>query len=218
MAPRTDSYRHRRRRLRLLEALQRKGIQDKAVLDAMSRVPRHLFIREEQADEAYEDHALPFAEGQTISQPYTVACQTELLQVRPGMKVLEIGTGSGYQAAVLCELGAEVYSVERIRSLYERNCAFPLLQAFKNLHLYFSDGQKGIPDEAPFDRILLTAAAAEWPAALLGQLGAEGQMVFPFGAQGSSQVMMRVRHMPDGGFIEECFDHFHFVPLLPGTQ
>ncbi|MCS7297480.1 MAG: protein-L-isoaspartate(D-aspartate) O-methyltransferase [Bacteroidia bacterium] len=205
-----DTPRHQGLRRRLVQHLSAKGIQDKRVLKAMEAVPRHLFVEPTLREHAYEDRALPIAEGQTISQPYTVAYQTELLAIEPGQKVLEIGTGSGYQAAILCEMGAEVYSVELERNLYE--------QAKKRLEklgyavrLRWGDGQFGWPTYAPFDRILLTAGTEKIPPALFEQLAEGGLLVAPV-TKGFHEVMMRFRKSK-GAIIAEEKGYFRFVPL-----
>ncbi len=205
-----------KRRRQLLNSLRQKGIHDEAVLAAMNRAPRHLFLPPQMEDEAYQDKPLPIGEGQTISQPYTVAYQTTLLDVQPGMKVLEIGTGSGYQSAVLAEMDLTIYTIERQWILYERNSTFTYLKQYKNLHFCYGDGFDGWPDQAPFDRIMITAAPATVPYKLAGQLKENGYMVVPVG-ESENQFMLRVKKN-GAGFTEEVFHRFHFVPMLPGRQ
>ena len=200
------------RRKELVESLRKKGIQDEDVLSAINRVPRHLFIDTALENRAYEDNALPIGMGQTISQPYTVAAQTELLSVSKGIKVLEIGTGSGYQAAILCEMGAEVYSVERHRELYER-AKMLLNKLGYRVQLKLGDGSKGWGAYAPYDRIVVTAGAPVVPEELKEQLSVGGNLVIPVGAE-HSQTMTRITRVSEDEFEEEQFKHFKFVPLI----
>ena len=179
-SPVVDPKRLRRRMVR--EQLEARGINDAEVLAAMSAVPRHLFVQEALRAQAYEDTPLPIGYGQTISQPYVVALMSQMLEVRRGMRVLEIGTGSGYQAAVLAELGAEVYTVERIRPLYEQARARLDALRYDRVRLKLDDGTLGWPDEAPFDRIVVTAGGPRIPEPLLAQLADPGRMVIPVGA------------------------------------
>ncbi len=200
------------RRKELVESLREKGIQDEDVLSAINRVPRHLFIDTALENRAYEDNALPIGMGQTISQPYTVAAQTELLSVSKGVKVLEIGTGSGYQAAILCEMGAEVYSVERHRELYER-AKMLLNKLGYRVWLKLGDGSKGWGAYAPYDRIVVTAGAPVVPEELTEQLSVGGNLVIPVGSE-HSQTMTRITRVSEEEFEEEQFKHFKFVPLI----
>lgn len=208
-----DDYRHQGLRKRLVEQLKGKGIVDEAVLAAIAAVPRHLFIDDSAfLGQAYEDKAFPISCGQTISQPYTVAFQTQLLAVRPGDKVLEIGTGSGYQTAVLCRMGAKVFSIERHRPLH--------LATKERLHrlgyratLLFGDGYLGWPAHAPFDRILVTCGAPFVPEALPQQLGPGGHLVIPVGG-GSGQHMLRLTSTGTGHYKTEDHGAFNFVPML----
>ena len=213
--PNMDTLKLARRRQQLAADIAAKGITDEHVLEAISNMPRHLFMPEGMEDNAYVDRAFPIGEGQTISQPYTVAYQTQLLNVQPHDKIMEVGTGSAYQAAILAEMGAEVYTIERQKKLYDRNRHFQFLRSFPNLHFCYGDGFKGWPAEAPFDKILITAAPEELPLALTKQLRIGGLLVAPVGKQGS-QRMIRVTVEKNGQLYEEVFDHFSFVPMLEG--
>ncbi|HEY1114565.1 MAG TPA: protein-L-isoaspartate(D-aspartate) O-methyltransferase [Chitinophagaceae bacterium] len=210
------AYDQRQRRL-LVESLQEKGITDLRVLDALYAVPRQYFMNPELLDKAYEDKAFPIDEGQTISQPYTVAYQTQLLQVDPGSRILEIGTGSAYQAAVLAVMGAEVYSIERQKKLFDKNQQFEYIHTFPNIHFFYGDGYEGLPEYAPFDRILITAAAPEVPPKLVQQLKKGGMMVLPLGTA-PVQRMMRLIKLKNDELYEEFFDKFSFVPMLSGKK
>ncbi len=212
-----DSHYYRGLRKKLIEELRRKGITDERVLQAMYRVPRHLFLDNAFAEWAYKDVAFGIEEGQTISQPYTVAFQTSLLDIQPGDKVLEIGTGSGYQAAVLAELGARVYSIERIEKLYEQSTQRLKELGYYTIMTFLGDGFKGLPDYAPFDKILITAAAPEIPQTLIDQLKPGGYLVAPLG-KGSVQKMVRLSKDEKGNIYREDFGTFRFVPMLPGVK
>jgi protein-L-isoaspartate(D-aspartate) O-methyltransferase len=204
-------------RRKLVEGIRSKGIRDERVLSAIGRVPRHLFMPENLRTKAYMDNAFPIGNGQTISQPYTVAYQTWLLKIEPGMKVLEVGTGSAYQAAVLAQMGAEVYTIERQQKFYERYQHFSYLQRYTNLHFLYGDGFKGWPEAAPFDRILITAAPEAVPQELISQLATGGILVAPVGRPGM-QRMIRLTKASATTITEEQFDLFAFVPMLPGVQ
>ena len=208
-----DSYRHKGMRRKLVNEIRKKGILDEDILEAIYRVPRHLFLDSGFLRYAYEDKPFPIGSGQTISQPYTVAFQTELLQVKPGHRILEIGTGSGYQACVLAALGAEVFSVERQKKLYEKARDFLPRLGFQ-VNLFYGDGYVGLPDYAPFDGILITAAAPEIPQALFEQLKPGGVLVSPVG-RGDIQTMVRFTKQQNGTLLEEHFGKFRFVPMLP---
>ncbi len=215
---RVDTYRHKGLRKELAVKLRDKGIRDQNVLGAIERVPRHLFFGPDSIfyeTHAYEDKAFPIGEGQTISQPYTVAYQSELLKVSPGMKVLEIGTGSGYQAAVLAELGVKVYTIERHRKLNERTR--PLLEelGYRGIKCFFGDGFEGLVAFAPFERIIITAAVPELPKKLLSQLSVGGILVMPFGTETDCD-MIRITKQAEGQYTEEVFGKFSFVPMLKG--
>ncbi|MCU0357237.1 MAG: protein-L-isoaspartate(D-aspartate) O-methyltransferase [Cyclobacteriaceae bacterium] len=206
-----DNYRHRGLRKKLVNLLKTKGITDDLVLQAIGKVPRHLFFENAFLEHAYQDKAFPIGEGQTISQPYTVAFQTEKLEITKGLKVLEIGTGSGYQACILLELGAKVFTIEYNKVLYERTKAFLPKMGYKP-YFFLGDGSKGLPSKAPFDRILVTAGAPVIPDALIEQLAEGGILVIPVGNK-SKQTMVRIRKK-NGILSKDEFDYFSFVPLL----
>ncbi len=212
MTKMNDSYRHKGLRKKLVEEVRSKGIRDENVLAALEAVPRHFFLDSSFVEIAYQDKPFPIGSGQTISQPYTVAYQTELLKVEKGQKVLEVGTGSGYQACILEEMGARVFSVERHHSLYRKT---KLLLAAMNYRakLFYGDGYKGLPAFAPFDRILVTAAAPFIPEAFIEQLKPKGILVIPVGVD-DTQVMKRITKIDDENTEEERFGYFRFVPLL----
>lgn len=200
----------------LAKQLERKGISDKLVLEAIASVPRHEFVDEKLRDYAYLDRPLPIERNQTISQPYTVAYQSELLKLKPGEKVLEIGTGSGYQAAILCEMGAEVYSVERYEELH--NSSKKRLNSLGYYpKLFYGDGYEGLPEHSPFDKILITAAPEEIPEKLLQQLKIGGWMVVPVGVR-SGQKMTIIRRTGNDTFEESIHGDFIFVPMEKGTE
>ena len=224
MRPTEDSYRHKGLRKKLVQLIQSKGISDERVLDAILEVPRHFFLDSAFDEVAYEDRAFPIGEGQTISQPYTVAYQSQLLEVQPFMKVLEIGTGSAYQAVVLAEMGAQVYTIERQKKLFDANKNFEFLKKFTSIKFFYGDGYEGLPTYGPFDRVIITAAAPEIPQKLIEQLkpaspagGPGGMMVIPLGS-GDVQQMMRITKLESGALKEEVFDHFSFVPMLGGRN
>lgn len=208
----TDSYRHKGMRKVLVKLLREKGIKDELVLQAIAKVPRHFFFEKMFLEHAYQDKAFPIGEGQTISQPYTVAYQTELLQLNSTDKVLEIGTGSGYQCCILLEITPNVYTIEYNRVLFQKALTY-----FKknnlNPHTYCGDGSEGLPQEAPFDKILVTAGAPVIPKSLLAQLKVGGALVIPVGDE-QSQKMVRVVRETHDEFTREVFDNFKFVPLL----
>ena len=207
-----DSYRHKGLRKKLVEEIRIKGIRDERILAAIEAIPRHLFLDSSFVEFAYQDKPFPIGSGQTISQPYTVAFQTELLQVVRGDKVLEVGTGSGYQACVLLEMGARVFSIERHHDLFLRTKHLMSVLQYTP-RLFYGDGYRGLPAFAPFNKILVTAAAPEIPAALKDQLKPGGMLVIPVGG-GQTQVMKRITKQEDGTFIEEDFGYFRFVPML----
>src|SRR5688500_16326018 len=206
-----DDYKMRGLRNKLVKKLSEKGIKDDRVLAAIGKVPRHVFFENALIDHAYQDKAFPIGEGQTISQPYTVAFQTEKLEIRPGDKVLEIGTGSGYQACILLEMGAKVYTIEYNRRLYETTREF-LPQLGYKPHFFYGDGSKGLPAKAPFSKIIVTAGAPIVPTALTDQLAEGGILVIPVGDR-EKQVMIQIRKN-EGKLSKKQFDNFAFVPLL----
>jgi protein-L-isoaspartate(D-aspartate) O-methyltransferase len=218
MEPDTTNDRFGQERAELLESLREKGIQDERVLAALNAVPRERFVLPERRNQAYADIALPFLEGQTVSQPYTVAYQSSLLEVEPEMKVLEIGTGSGYQAAVLAQLAGAVYTIERIRALFEYLPTLHLEDYFQNVRFLYGDGYEGYLPAAPYHRILLTAAAEKVPEALLQQLAPRGILVAPIGPYREGQVMTRIYKDSLGRFREEHFGNFSFVPMIRGSN
>ncbi|KHK04238.1 protein-L-isoaspartate(D-aspartate) O-methyltransferase [Desulfovibrio sp. TomC] len=207
----TDLRRSRERMVR--DQIEARGVSHPDVLRAMRKVPRHLFVEEALIPQAYEDHPLPIGHGQTISQPYVVAWMTELLGVAPGHKVLEIGTGSGYQAAVLAELGADVFTVERVKPLYELARARLDALRYRRVRLKLDDGTLGWPEEAPFDRILVAAGGPRIPAPLVGQLSETGRMVIPVGASRRSQTLCLVRR-ENGRVIVRELGGVMFVDLV----
>ena len=207
-----DTFKHKGLRKQLVATLVSKGITNSAVLDAIGSIPRHLFMDSSFLDHAYQDKAFPIAANQTISQPYTVAFQSELLEVRPESKILEIGTGSGYQAAVLCVLGAHVYSIERQLELFKKTSKFLPKIGYVAKRLIFGDGYKGLPDEAPFDRIIVTAGAPFVPKPLLSQLKIGGRLVIPVGDV--DQIMTLYIRKGTKEFETHELGNFKFVPLL----
>ncbi|SFQ20015.1 protein-L-isoaspartate(D-aspartate) O-methyltransferase [Parafilimonas terrae] len=212
-----DTYQHKGLRKKLIDSLRTKGITSEMVLEAMYNVPRHFFLDSAFDKIAYEDRAFPIAAEQTISQPYTVAYQTQLLNVHRGDKILEIGTGSVYQASVLAELGAWVYTIERQRKLYDINKSFFFKTKYPNIKFFYGDGFEGLPAYAPFDKVLITAAAPFIPPKLVEQLKAGGLMVLPVN-EGDKQRMLRLTKKADGSYDEEWFDYFSFVPMLKGKN
>ena len=208
-----DSYRHKGMRRSLVEELKNKGISDENVLNAINAVPRHVFLDSSFLNFAYQDKAFPIGSGQTISQPFTVAFQSSLLEIKKNMKVLEIGTGSGYQACVLAEMGAKVFSIERQRKLYTKTKAF-LAEFPYRIKMFLGDGNKGLPTYGPFDRIIITAAAPEIPQALIDQLKVGGMMVIPLCENDEHQTMLRLTKQEDGTLKREEYGDFRFVPML----
>ena len=210
--PLKDNFKHKGLRQQLVETIKAKGIKDENVLDAIGRIPRHVFMDSGFLDHAYQDKAFPIAADQTISQPYTVAFQSELLQVKPGDKILEIGTGSGYQTAVLLELGASVFSIERQRELYKKTSKFLPKLGYRPKKLIFGDGYKGLKEEAPFNGIIVTAGAPFVPKPLLSQLAIDGRLVIPVGDE--VQIMTLFIRKGIKEFEKHEFGEFRFVPLL----
>jgi len=207
-----DSYLHKGKRKALISELRQKGIKSERVLDAIYSLPRHFFFDSALISHAYEDKAFPIGEGQTISQPYTVAFQTELLNINPGDKVLEIGTGSGYQGSILHLMGAVVYSMEYQKKLYERTKKF-LNRLGIELKLFYGDGSKGLTEHAPFDKILVTAGAPVIPKELINQLKTGGILVIPVGDR-KTQKMLKLTKKSATQVVQEEYDNFAFVPLL----
>lgn len=207
-----DSYKHKGLRQKLVETLITKGIQDKKVLEAVSKVPRHLFMDSSFLDHAYQDKAFPIGANQTISQPFTVAFQSELLDVNENDKVLEIGTGSGYQTSILCLLGAEVYTIERQLELFKKSSLFLPKIGYVVKRFIFGDGFKGLKEDAPFDRIIVTAGAPFLPKALLSQLTIGGRLVIPIGDK--EQTMTLYIRTSTKSFEKHEYGQFKFVPML----
>lgn len=212
----TDNYRHKGMRKRMVDAIRRRGISDEAVLAALNMVPRHFFLDKAFEEHAYEDKPFPIGCEQTISQPYTVAYQTALLEIKNGDRVLEIGTGSGYQAAILAALGAKVFTVERQEQLYFHTKQLLEDLGFKTVKCFFRDGSKGLADKAPFDKIIVTAGAPVIPEPLKEQLAIGGILVIPVGE--SVQKMLKIRRVSATEFQEERLDNFRFVPFLEGVS
>jgi protein-L-isoaspartate(D-aspartate) O-methyltransferase len=211
----TDSFEAKGLRKKLVEGLRQKGITDEEVLRAIGSVPRHVFMDPAFLSHAYADKAFPISSGQTISQPYTVAVQSSLLKVKKRDKVLEVGTGSGYQAAVLAEMGVKVYTIERYRELYLKSQRIVGSLGY-NIHFFYGDGYEGKPQYGPFDAILITAAAPSVPDALLQQLKTGGRLVVPVG-ESDVQVMTVVTRTGEDTFEESTYGNFVFVPMLKGT-
>lgn len=211
-----DTFKHQGLRRQLVNTLKEKGIDNQDVLNAIGKVPRHYFMDSAFLGFAYADQAFPIGAGQTISQPYTVAFQTSLLSLKPGMKVLEIGTGSGYQTAVLSSMGMKVFTIERQKVLY-KSAQRILADLNSTAKCFFGDGYKGLPAFAPFDRILITCGAPGLPEGLVGQLKTGGVMVIPIG-EGEDQVMTRYEKREDGTLNLTEHGVFRFVPMLPDKQ
>jgi protein-L-isoaspartate(D-aspartate) O-methyltransferase len=207
-----DTFKHQGMRQKLVDILIKKGIKDNGVLKAIGNIPRHLFMDSGFIDHAYQDKAFPIGADQTISQPYTVAFQSELLQVKPGDKILEIGTGSGYQCAVLIELSAKVYSIERQQELFKKTSKFLPKIGYRAKKLVFGDGYKGLPEDAPFKSIIVTAGAPFVPNSLLSQLEIGGRLVIPVGDDVQTMTLF-IRKGPKD-FEKHEFGEFRFVPLL----
>ncbi|HSQ45345.1 MAG TPA: protein-L-isoaspartate(D-aspartate) O-methyltransferase [Lutibacter sp.] len=207
-----DTHKHNGLRNQLVKVIAQKGITDKNVLTALGNVPRHLFLDSSFADFAYQDKAFPIGSDQTISQPYTVAFQTELLQVRENHQILEIGTGSGYQTAVLLEMGAKVYTIERQQELFKKTKLFLPKLGYKPKKIIFGDGYKGLPEDAPFDGIIVTAGAPFVPKALLSQLKIGGRLVIPIGD--AEQIMTLFIRTSEKDFEKHELGKFKFVPML----
>jgi protein-L-isoaspartate(D-aspartate) O-methyltransferase len=212
-----DSYRHKGLRKQLVDGLRDKGISDDRVLQAIGNIPRHFFLDSAFDKTSYEDRAFPIGESQTISQPYTVAYQTQLLDVKQHDKVLEIGTGSGYQAIVLAEMGVKVFTIERQKKLFDLHRNFILRNKYPNVKYFYGDGFEGLPTYAPFDRVIVTAAAPFIPEKLIAQMKPGAKMVIPVG-EGGIQAMLRITKNTDGSTSQENFDKFSFVPMIEGRN
>ncbi len=207
-----DNFRHQGKRRNLIDKLREKGITDEQVLKAIFEVPRHLFLDSSFEDHAYQDKAFPIAAGQTISHPFTVAFQSQLLAIQKNDKVLEVGTGSGYQTAVLCALGAKVYTIERQHELYKKTSIFLQKLGYRPKYTSFGDGYKGIKEYAPYDKILVTAGAPYIPKSLMAQLKVGGKLVIPVGED--PQIMTVLVRTSAKSFDKETYGEFRFVPLL----
>jgi protein-L-isoaspartate(D-aspartate) O-methyltransferase len=213
----TDSFEAKGKRLRLVNELRNKGIADEEVLRAMNTVPRHVFIDDAFLTHAYVDKAFPISAGQTISQPYTVAFQSSLLKVKKRDRILEIGTGSGYQAAILAEMGAKVYTIERFRELYMKAQVILRELKYNSVNFFYGDGHEGKPQYGPFDAILITAATKNIPQTLLEQLRIGGRLVAPVG-DNSTQEMTLVEKIAENEYRYSNHGSFVFVPMLTGTK
>ena len=213
-----DTYQHKGLRRQLVNLLKEKGITDENILEAINTIPRHYFLDSAFDKIAYEDRAFPIGEGQTISQPYTVAYQSQLLQIKKSDKVLEIGTGSVYQSTVLAEMGTWVYTIERQKKLYDlQQKEFYFRKKYPNIKFFFGDGFEGLPTYAPFDKIIITAAAPFIPPKLLQQMKVGALMIIPVD-EGDQQRMLRLTKLEDGSVKEEAFEQFSFVPMLTGKN
>lgn len=212
-----DTYQHKGMRKKLVDLLRNQGITDERVLEAINTIPRHFFLDSVFDKIAYEDRAFEIAAGQTISQPYTVAYQTELLGIKKSEKILEIGTGSGYQTTILAEMGARVFTIERQKKLYDLQKEYYFKKKYPGIKFFFGDGFEGLPTYAPFDKIIITAAAPHIPPKLIQQLKVGGIMVLPLD-EGESQRMLRLTKLEDGSIKEETFKQFSFVPMLTGKN
>lgn len=211
-----DTFRHKGLRQRLVEEIKKKGISDPNVLEAIGKVPRHLFMESSFVQFAYKDKAFPIGAGQTISQPYTVAFQTEKLRISPHSKILEVGTGSGYQAAVLIEMGARVFTIERQHELFQKTQNFLPSIGYRP-QFFYGDGYKGLPTYGPFDGIVVTAGAPYIPESLKEQLKIGANLVIPVGS-GSIQEMTVITRISETDFEQKSYGSFSFVPLLTGTN
>jgi len=212
-----DTYRHKGLRKKLVDSIGRKGIQDEKILAAMKAIPRHFFLDNAFEEWAYQDKAFPIGYEQTISQPFTVAYQTSLLEVKKRDKIMEVGTGSGYQAALLAALGARVFTIERQEALHNEAKNLLSKMGFGNIRFYFKDGYKGLPEFAPFDKILVTAGASKIPEELKKQLKTGGIMVVPVG-NSKVQRMYKITRITENEYLEEKLDNFRFVPFLKGVN
>lgn len=209
-----DNYRHKGLRKKLVEIVKNKGIHDEGVLEAINNIPRHQFLDSSFLNFAYQDQAFPIGSGQTISQPYTVAFQTQLLEIKRGDKVLEVGTGSGYQACVLAEMGAKVFTIERQKNLYEKTKKFLSLLKYRNIKTFYGDGYKGLPTFGPFDKAIVTAGAPFVPNDLLLQLKDGGKLVIPVDVEQDVQEMICITRISENEFEKREHGRFRFVPML----
>ena len=214
---RRDTYKLQGLRKRLIETLREEGFRDEAVLEAMMKVPRHLFLEKAFEDWAYKNVAFPIGCEQTISQPFTVAIQTSLLEIKKGDKVLEVGTGSGYQASILFELGAKVYTIERQSALLQRTKKLLKSLGYGAIRTFLGDGYAGLPMFAPFDKILVTAGASTLPQTLIDQIAVNGHLVITIGDEHAQTMWKYTRH-EDGRIESKAYGKFKFVPFLKGTQ
>lgn len=212
-----DTYQHKGMRKQLVDTLKTKGITDNAVLNAINTIPRHFFLDSAFDKIAYEDRAFPIGEKQTISQPYTVAYQTQLLEIKRNEKILEVGTGSIYQSTVLAEMGAKVFTIERQKKLFEAHKLYYFKNKYLNIKFFYGDGFEGLQTYAPFDKVIITAAAPFIPPKLVAQLKVGGYMVIPVD-EGLVQRMLRLTKQADGSITEEAFENFSFVPMLSGKN
>ena len=213
-----DSYRHKGQRKKLVQLLNEKGIKDERALNAINNVPRHLFLDKAFESHAYENKAFQIGEGQTISHPYTVAFQTQTLDIKRGDKVLEIGTGSGYQACVLDECGARVFSIERFKTLHHKTTKFLKQLGYDRIKTFFGDGYQGLPTFSPFDKVIVTAAAPYIPDPLKEQLKINGILCIPVDNEDGSQTMHKITRVSETTFSTEIFEDFRFVPMLKGKN
>lgn len=209
-----DNYRHKGLRKKLVEVIKRKGIKDEGVLKAINKIPRHQFLDSSFLNFAYQDQAFPIGSGQTISQPYTVAFQTELLEIKKGDKVLEVGTGSGYQACVLAEMGAKVFTIERQKKLFDKTKKFLDQLGYRNIKIFYGDGYKGLPTFGPFDKAIVTAGAPFVPNDLLMQLKYGGILVIPVDIEDDVQEMVSIKRVSESEFERKEHGKFRFVPML----
>lgn len=214
---RRDTYKHQGLRKQLIEAIRREGFRDERVLEAMGKLPRHLFLEKAFEEWAYKNVAFPIGNDQTISQPQTVAIQTSLLEIKKGDKVLEVGTGSGYQACILSLLGAKVYTIERQSKLFAKTDELLRELGFISIRTFLGDGYAGLPMFAPFDKILVTAGATSLPENLISQLAVGGYLVIPIGDD-EVQTMWRYTKVSETEVKSESFGKFKFVPFLKGTE
>jgi len=209
-----DNYRHKGLRNKLVETIKSKGITDKNVLDAINTIPRHQFLDSSFLKFAYQDQAFPIGSGQTISQPYTVAFQTQLLEVKKGEKILEVGTGSGYQACVLAEMGAKVFTIERQKNLFDKTKKLLELLKYRRIKTFYGDGYKGLPTFGPFDKAIVTAGAPFIPNELLTQLKIGGKLVIPVDLKPGLQEMICITRISENDYDQKKHGKFRFVPML----